>query len=401
MATCRLYRLMGDAPTALTWANQGLDSLRRLGARQWEGQALIERAQAAWEAGDLQAAETDLCEALSVLALPGAAYELTLATFLLAALQHQQGQPEAEASWLDAARRIAQGGYAFLLQRERRLAFPLLAAHARSSRPEVRSATETLLEQLTRVAPLPLHIVGLGQFQVRQGRRIIPAAAWQRRKAGDLFRFMVLQPHRTATRDTILEALWPDQPMTSTVPQFHNATSALRHALEPDLPSKFPSRYLTVEAEQVTLHLPSGSTLDFERFEQALEEALQRAEPDVLTKALALYRGELFPLDRYAGWATGARERLDERYLHSLFALAQRYLAAGQAQQVLAHCRRLLEKDPWHEDAVLLGMRACLALNDRPSALRLYRDLEGTLHEELNLPPRADLKALAEALRSQ
>jgi len=68
---------------------------------------------------------------------------------------------------------------------------------------------------------------------------------------------------------------------------FHQATSALRHALEPDLPDKFPSRYLEVEGGQVTLHLPPGSwwtgSVRAKRREEKWEEAL------------ALYSSELFP----------------------------------------------------------------------------------------------------------
>jgi DNA-binding SARP family transcriptional activator len=61
-------------------------------------------------------------------------------------------------------------------------------------------------------------------------------------------------------------------------------------------------------------------------------------------------------------------------------------------------CRAILVDDAWNEEAVLLGMRACLALNDRPTALRLYRSLEAALRHELGLSPRPDLRALADSL---
>ena len=50
------------------------------------------------------------------------------------------------------------------------------------------------------------------------------------------------------------------------------------------------------------------------------------------------------------------------------------------------------------EDAVLLGMRAYLAFNDRAGAVRLYRQLERTLREELNTVPQAELRALYQSL---
>ena len=77
--------------------------------------------------------------------------------------------------------------------------------------------------------------------------------------------------------------------------------------LEPDLPVKFPSRYLTVADHQIRLNVPPGSTIDFESFECAMDRALP-ASHDELGQILALYTGELFPTDRYADWSTDPRE---------------------------------------------------------------------------------------------
>jgi DNA-binding SARP family transcriptional activator len=44
-------------------------------------------------------------------------------------------------------------------------------------------------------------------------------------------------------------------------------------------------------------------------------------------------------------------------------------------------------------------MRACLALDDRSGALRLYRDLEQALRRDLDLVPQAELRKLCESLR--
>jgi hypothetical protein len=44
-------------------------------------------------------------------------------------------------------------------------------------------------------------------------------------------------------------------------------------------------------------------------------------------------------------------------------------------------------------------MRACVALDDRPAAMRLYHDLEQRLRTDLQLSPRPDLQSLAVSLR--
>ncbi len=394
----RLHRLQGDGAAARAWADDALAVARRAGYRLMEGESLIVRAEADRVLVDLAATESDLQAALAVLTPLGAAYHVTLATFLLAALYHHQRRPEAESIWLDAAQQITFGGYEFLLERERALAFPLVSHYAHSPDAQVRAATEKLLERLARVPPLPLHIIGLGRFEVLQGHRRIPERAWQRRKTGELFRFLLLQPRHSAASDVIQESLWSNHPSSSAQLLF-NATSALRRALEPDLPVKFPSRYLEVETERVTLHLPPGSTVDFEQFDHEMARAISANDSQALTRAIDSYTDDLFPLDRYSDWATVRREHLAQLYLRGLLTIAQIHFAANQPREALDACHRILAREPWQEDAVLVGMRACLALNDRPAALRLYGDLKHILRRDLELAPRADLTALADSLK--
>ena len=58
----------------------------------------------------------------------------------------------------------------------------------------------------------------------------------------------MISPGRALNREQIIELFWPEKPPGAANTPFHQATSALRRALEPDLPDKFPSRYLAVEA---------------------------------------------------------------------------------------------------------------------------------------------------------
>jgi DNA-binding SARP family transcriptional activator len=161
----------------------------------------------------------------------------------------------------------------------------------------------------------------------------------------------------------------------------------MTRVLESDLPDKFPSRYLEVDEGRVTLHLPIGTRLDFEDFEQQVCD-------ERWAEALALYGGDLCLDDRYADWAAAPRERYAQLHLRVLVVQAQLDFDAHDYTQALERCRHALTIEPWHEAAVLLAMRAHLAQNDRPNALRLYRTLERALHDELGLAPMPELLAL-------
>ncbi len=415
-AFSRFQRGQSDAAGALTWAQEALTFAQRFNGQFEEAVALVARARAWWALDDFAAAHADLLAALAIAKQLGADYLAAEGTFLLVALRHQQAHDDpstefttgADATWLDATRRIKVGGYGFILERERALAFPLVAAHARSRDAEVRKSAETMLDQLATVEPLPLRIVGLGQFAVWQGRRLIAEREWQQRRAGELFRFLLLQLQKRASRDLIYEALCPTQSPQAAQTFLHHATSTLRRILDPDLPDKFPSRYLFVEAEQVELRLHSGSSVDFEDFEKKLSTNLRESSRMlgedsrrfVDEHLLTSYQGDLFPLDRYADWPTERREQLAELYVRALHVHAQQQLAADNPQAALDACNKILKRDVWREDAVWLGMKACLALNDRPGALRLYRDLERALRTDLQIFPRTDLQALAASIRN-
>jgi hypothetical protein len=96
----------------------------------------------------------------------GAAFDLARAWLLLAALRfaHRAPPSELHAAWQEAVSRIISGGYAFLLEQERALAFPLLASLLSSDDPNVVAISRTLLGHLARVPPPPLHVQTLGRF---------------------------------------------------------------------------------------------------------------------------------------------------------------------------------------------------------------------------------------------
>jgi DNA-binding SARP family transcriptional activator len=397
----RYHRMKNEAAAARTWAEDALHQAQHSGLQYFIGLALLERAQDNWDTGDKAAAETDLEEAFTVLEQLRDAYDLARARFLRALWRRASNQPDAETTWVEAVRHIIREGYAFILEKEQDQAFPLIATHMRSKTPGVRAATEEMLTHLANVPPPALRVVALGQFAVWKGRRRIADQVWSRRKAGELFRYLLLQPNRAAGREVIIEALWPDSSSDSPEDLLHQATSALRHALEPDLPDKFPSRYLKVEGEHIALNLPPGSTVDFEDFERVLPLAIQAHAAERLQEALNLYSGELFPSDRYADWSEEKRQSLAELRQRGLISLAKAYLDQNQLYNVINCTRQILSVDAWNEDAVLLAMQAYAGMQDTPHALSIFKELEHTLKEELGIGPRSDLREMAKKLRER
>lgn len=394
----RLHWLRGEPARALDWADEAIAHAHR--QQQSFAHGCQERIRALWQLDEHPRALAELRDALQQADALALRHDAAMLAFLQAALllEVNPDDPATEDAFRDAERRIRTEGYGFIYERDRALAYPMLAAYARSKQAAMRRAATQALDQLAAVPPLPLRIRGLGVFEVWQSRRRVPDAELKKRRAGELLRFLLLQPNRAAHRDAVLEALWPDANPDNAIQQLHHATSTLRRTLEPELPDKFPSRYLLVEGESVRLVLPSGSQVDFEPLLAAKPESLSRDEVQTL---LSRYTGDLFAQDRFADWAAAAREQLTERYIALLLMEGHAALQANQPQAALDACKRALQKDPWREDAVLLGMQAAWAMHNRPAALRLYAALEASLRDELHIQPRQDVRAFAAQLRAE
>jgi two-component SAPR family response regulator len=118
-------------------------------------------------------------------------------------------------------------------------------------------------------------------------------------------------------------------------------------------------------------------------------------------QALKTVHGEFLPEYPYAEWLFFERQRIAPLYQRALFLNAQSCVQASRYADALEFVRCLLTLEPWHEDAVLLGMQACMALDDKTGARRLYKQLEKTLSAELNTQPHADLTAYFQNLNQR
>jgi DNA-binding SARP family transcriptional activator/tetratricopeptide (TPR) repeat protein len=397
----RYYRKTNRIPEAREWAEDAIHLAQRYHYRYFEALALYELSLVEWESGESPSAAQRLGEAEGFFNSFNATYDLAVAAYTRALWDHLLDSPTAAVSWVIAAAAIEHGGYAFLLEKEQETAFSLIASHLRGTDLAAREASERILRQLARVQPPALRIAGLGQFSVWKGRSLIPERSWLKRKAGELFRFLLIQPHRSAGKEAILEALWPDHGLDSGNDLLHQSTSALRRILEPDLPDKFPSRYLSYEGEQISLVLPQGSSIDFEIFRQEIQAAIQSKDSDRLQDSVNLYMGELFPADRYASWSSEYRESVLALYQNGILELAQIYFSQRQYADTLDCCRTLLRLDPLNEEACLLAMRCHIELGTAIHAMRIFQILEQNLMTELGLEPSVELRDLARSLKAR
>ncbi len=391
----RYFRFRGQTSVALNWASDAVSFSKRVKSPYLLGHALMEMGQVAWLSGDLNTAEKNLLSAVTQLRKSHSSLDATRAEFLLAALFQQTRHKDAEKHFLHATEEIINNGYASILFRDRKIVYPLIAQHIKKTNSDNFEKANALLDLVIQTPTIPLSILGLGQFRVWQGQHPIPDQTWSRRKSGHLFRYLLLQPDRSSSREQLMETLWPEIEPSKGLDILYQATSALRRILEPELPDKFPSRYLIIEDERVNLVLPPGSYTDFDHFEHNLPAAIRNRKVEDLQMLLSMHEGELFPMDRYSNWILDRRNQLENLYLQGLHSLGMLHLINQEYYQELEISRKILKLDPWNEDAVLMGMQAYLGLKNAPRALIFYEEFRNSLAKELEIKPRSDLRELA------
>ena len=108
---------------------------------------------------------------------------------------------------------------------------------------------------------------------------------------------------------------------------------------------------------------------------------------DDLLAARAMYVGEPLPDDRYADWATGARESLAQDHLALLARIAELQERAGWSDAATDALRELLELEPTDEAAHRSLMRVYALGDRRQLALRQFERLRTILARELDVEP--------------
>ena len=194
--------------------------------------------------------------------------------------------------------------------------------------------------------------------------------------------FVYLAAHRTrpATRDELLEAVWPDGAST-------DALSPLLSRLR---------RVVPLEGRgAVQLALPPGAWIDLEVATESLhraESAVARgAWPDAWGPARVAQhvcaRGFL-PGDD-APWIDELRRQIERIYLRSLELVAQSCLRIGGAELDTAERagRRLVERAPYRETGYRALMEVLQARDNSAEALQVYERLRTLLRDELGASP--------------
>jgi DNA-binding SARP family transcriptional activator/uncharacterized protein HemY len=243
-----------------------------------------------------------------------------------------------------------------------------------------------------------IFIKTFGKFSVTVSGRELTLHDWQRKKARDVFKVLLIHHRQAVTMDALVNALWPEASDANTELVLQKAISYIRKALEPTLESRKPSRFLTYGDKTYTLDLGHNAFIDFIAFKHLIAEAAHtttfEARVPLYEKAVSLYGGDFLKEDTFSEWASYECESLKESYMDALVFLAEHHLAEGRADNALAAVEKILACDRSHLKAAELGIKSWLQKQQPEDARKFYRRCKDAFRKHLGIAPPPSLERL-------
>jgi predicted ATPase/DNA-binding SARP family transcriptional activator len=214
--------------------------------------------------------------------------------------------------------------------------------------------------------------------------------------------FYLAMTRRPHLRTALAALLWADMPEK-------DARGNLRKAIQ-QLQDKFGD-YLTVDHHSLGLRADAPCWVDAVEFlSVAGGGGPSGPEPGGAAanclRAVELYGGEFLEgfyvrnAPEFEAWMLAEKDRLREALLRCLESLAGHAVAQNDIQQALAFTRRIVEIEPWREDAQRRLIELLAESGQRAAALKQYESCRQALLEELGVEPELETTALFEVVRA-
>ena len=247
------------------------------------------------------------------------------------------------------------------------------------------------------VAHSTLYAVCFGPFELR--RLGVPVALCSNHNGQAVLRYLVAQPDHSATADTLMVLLWPDDPPEVALRKLHVTVSLLRRSLQPG--DDLHVNYILYKHGIYQLNPSVPLHSDVEEF-LGLYNAGRKVGGDVAAshyeRACSLYTRPFLMEDLYVDWSFSQREQLRQIYVDMCSALASHYLEKHSYDTAVLWTTVIIGENPCDEAAYRQLMRIHTLQGRRHDALRQYQRCQQVLRDELNLRPMPETVALSQAI---
>jgi DNA-binding SARP family transcriptional activator len=224
-----------------------------------------------------------------------------------------------------------------------------------------------------------------GRTYLEIGPRHIPGSV-MRRKVLALACFLISRHELSATRDHVLDALWPDLDPDLALNSLNQTLYFLRRVFEESYSDDLSPGYVRHDSELVWLD-PQLVDSRSVRCRNLIRTLSSHPTPDEVERLVSLYRGR-FALDfQYEEWASAYRDSLHAAYLEIVERSVHEDFATGHYDRGISIARRALEVDSDAEQIEVSLLRLYRVTGAHAAAAEQYAHYAAVMRNELGLEP--------------
>jgi DNA-binding SARP family transcriptional activator len=224
-----------------------------------------------------------------------------------------------------------------------------------------------------------------GRVVIRVGPREVPGSTIRRKVLG-LLCFLLARSESAATRDQVLDAMWPDLDPVVATNSLNQTLYFLRRVFEEDYAEDLSPGYVHHESDVIWLDpdLVSSRTNECRRLIRAMPV---QPSPDDVAHLASTYLGR-FALDfEYEEWAASFREMVHAAYLEVIERSLLDDMTTGHHERAIAIARRALEVDPGSDQIEVSLLRLYKSIGAHSAAAEQYAHYSSVMRDDLGIEP--------------
>lgn len=235
-----------------------------------------------------------------------------------------------------------------------------------------------------RLAPKVL-VEDLGRVRIRIGSTEV-ASQDVRRKVLSLLCFLLSRSRFSATREEVMDAMWPEIDPASALNSLNQSVYFLRRIFEPEYSEDTSAGYVRQDSD--VLWLDEDLVESRSRSVTSLVAQYERQPTRDAALAISEQYGGRFALDfMYDEWSTNFRDWLHVAYLRVIETEVRAAMKTSAFEEGIQMARRALEVDPRHEELELLLLRLLRSSGAHSAAAEQYARYSSFLKHDLGIEP--------------
>jgi Response regulator containing CheY-like receiver and SARP domains len=256
---------------------------------------------------------------------------------------------------------------------------------------DIKEQVENLMRRLNRnkadILNNKLYIRCFGCFECSFGENGVESLGFRTAKALELVAFLNHRRGGSASRDEIIEALWPDMDVERAAKNFHATTHYVRKALAEkglsDILICMRGRYALKNDRLIS---------DLEQFSVISGESnIKNLSLQHLETASGVYRGSYLGDQDYP-WARENQLKYETEFEFLQILIADAYSKEKRFLEAVRSLRKILEYIPLSEEGNKKLIRLYIEAGDKNKAITIYKSYEALLEKELGVEVSEEIK---------